>query len=326
MKIEESEGTKLAKVLWYYNLTPDSTIGKQKIVCPFHDDVNPSLVVNFDDGSWFCFGCNESGDALKFVTLIERTRGKCTDLEACKKFIRILKSDKCSNVYVKPSVAKRQKSNRYMYELAYDYYHGLRSEDWNSPVSLEANQAAAYMEARGFTTDVLNVAKAKVSYNSSYTLIFPMLDNGKFKGWVSRTMLPEVEKKRKYLYNKGFSRATTLVGNYGTKDYVFVVEGYMDRLKFLQFGIDNVVATLGWKMSLQQIEKLKKNGVVKVISALDNDTCGKRGTEYLKKHFEVTKFAYLKGVKDPGEMTERSFDKMLKKTMERFEERKRGQA
>ena len=142
-----------------------------------------------------------------------------------------------------------------------------------------------------------------------------MLDNGKFKGWVCRTMLKSVEAKRKYLYNEGFSRATTLVGNYGSKDYVIVVEGYMDRLKFAQFGEENVVAILGWKMSPQQIQKLKDKGINKVISALDNDVCGKKGTEFLKQHFDVTRFAYLKGVKDPGEMTQDLFDKMFSKTM-----------
>ena len=148
-----------------------------------------------------------------------------------------------------------------------------------------------------------------------------MLDNGKFKGWVCRTMVKSIEKRRKYLYNEGFSRATTLVGNYGSKDYVFVVEGYMDRLKFIQNGEENVVAILGWKMSDQQIQKLKDKGICKVISALDNDTCGKKGTEFLKKHFQVHRFCYLKGIKDPGEMNKDNFDKMYKRTMKKFKEK-----
>ena len=151
-----------------------------------------------------------------------------------------------------------------------------------------------------------------------------MLDNGKFKGWVCRTMLKAIEEKRKYLYNEGFSRATTLVGNYGTKDYVFVVEGYMDRLKFVQFGVDNVVSILGWKMSSQQIQKLKDKGIRRVISALDNDSCGRRGTEFLKQHFDVTRFSYLKGVKDPGEMNQETFNKMYNRTMQNFNRKYQG--
>ena len=33
----------LAKVLWYYNLIPNVYEQVQKIVCPFHSDVNPSM-------------------------------------------------------------------------------------------------------------------------------------------------------------------------------------------------------------------------------------------------------------------------------------------
>ena len=65
-------------------------------------------------------------------------------------------------------------------------------------------------------------------------------------------------------------------------------------------------------------EMYKDKGITKVISALDNDDCGKKGTEFLKKHFEVTRFTYLKGVKDPGEMTQESFDKMFARTMKNF--------
>ena len=105
------------------------------------------------------------------------------------------------------------------------------------------------------------------------------LDNKKFKGWVCRTTDKQVEAKRKYLYNKGFSRANTLCGDYGNKEYVIVVEGFMDRLRFIEVGIepDNVVAILGWKMSDEQQKKLKDKGIKYIISALDNDTAGKKG-------------------------------------------------
>lgn len=315
-------GEELAKVLWYYNLIPDVATSQQKIVCPLHKDVNPSMIVNLEDGSWFCFGCGKSGNALSFVKEVETGNGM-NDLQACKKFVKILKSDKCSKIKFKPfAKTKRKSQDKQLYNEAYDYYHGLGSIDWreNSDVS-EVQDAKLYMKQRGFSSNTLNKCKAKVTYNKSYGIIFPMLDNGKFKGWVCRTMVKSIEKRRKYLYNEGFSRATTLVGNYGSKDYVFVVEGYMDRLKFIQNGEENVVAILGWKMSDQQIQKLKDKGICKIISALDNDTCGKKGTEFLKKHFQVHRFCYLKGVKDPGEMNKDNFDKMYKRTMKKFKEK-----
>lgn len=95
----------------------------------------------------------------------------------------------------------------------------------------------------------------------------------------------------------------------------------MDRLKFLQNGITNVVAVLGWKMSQQQFAKLKAAGVTHVISALDDDEAGKRGTQYLQVLFgraNVTRWCYLKGLKDPGEASGEQFKKMHDRTMARY--------
>ena len=322
IKIEQFKskpgGNELAKVLWYYNLIPDTSASTQKIICPFHDDINPSMIINLEDGSWFCFGCNLSGDAIKFVKLMEAEHSKLNDLQAYQKYLRILKSKKVSKIKLDGSQMKQKPPSIDLYNEAMDYYYGLRKVNWRDPCNPEEQDAKAYMIERGFTGNALHKCQAKVTYNRSYGLIFPMLDNGEFKGWVCRTMLKAVEAKRKYLYNEGFSRAATLVGDYGSKDYVIIVEGYMDRLKFIQFGEENVVAILGWKMSQQQIQKLKDAGIKRVISALDNDTCGKRGTEYLKQFFDVTRFTYLKGVKDPGDMTKETFDKMFKRTMSKF--------
>ena len=308
----------LAKVLWYYNLIPEVASLTQKIVCPFHNDINPSMIVNLQDGSWFCFGCNLSGDAISFVKNMEKKFNNLNDLQAYKKYLQILKSNKCSNITVAPSKRPLKSIQRDLYNQAYDYYYGLKKVDWKDSEEPEAVLAREYMLKRGFTSKALHKCRAKITYNQSYGLIFPMLDNGKFKGWVCRTMVKEIEQRRKYLYNEGFSRATTLVGNYGNKDYVIVVEGYMDRLKFVQFGEENVVAILGWKMSEHQMQKLKSKGITKIISALDNDDCGRKGTKFLGRYFEVTRWRYLKGIKDPGDMTKESFSKMYKKTMKDF--------
>jgi len=312
----------LAKVLWYYNLIPTISEPVQKIVCPFHGDINPSLMVDIAENRWFCFGCNASGDAKDFVYKIESKYNGSNDLQSYRKYLDILKSKKVSDIKPNGTLKIRKKiPSKQLYVIAYDYYHCLSKVDWNSTDIEEAVLAREYMKSRGFSSDTLNKAKAKITYNNQYSIIFPMLDNGKFKGWVCRTTNKVVEKTRKYLYNKGFSRATTLVGNYGSKNYVIVVEGYMDRLKFVQFGEENVVAILGWKMSQQQIQKLKDAGVTHVISALDNDECGRKGTKYLRTVFKVTRWCYLKNIKDPGEMTIGSFNKMYKKTMFKFNQR-----
>lgn len=325
MNIDRS--TALAKVLWYYNLVYNVHTMKQKIICPFHaNDVNPSLLVNLADGTWFCFGCQQSGDASQFVKLMEKKYSGLNDLQAYKKYIQILKSDKCSDVKVSTkSIQKIQKPKKQLYDEAYDYYHGLKAVDWSWDDEPEVLEALGYMERRGYGPKTLSMVGAKVTYNDMYGLVFPMMDNGKFRGWVSRTMRKDVEAKRKYLYNEGFSRATTLVGDYGHKEYAIVVEGYMDRLRFVEYGLDDsVVAVLGWKMSVQQEDKLRRAGITKVISCLDNDECGRKGTTYLKSIFgpkNVLRWCYLKGIKDPGEMSQRQFEKMYSRTMYEYQKK-----
>lgn len=309
----------LAKVLWYYNLLPNISNAIQKIVCPFHDDINPSMIVDLKKGRWYCFGCGKGGDDKKFVYEMEHKYNNYNDLQSLRVYYKILKSKKCSNIQIKKSlIYKKKKPNKVLYDEAYDYYHGLSKVDWYNSDIQEVVIARDYMCKRGFSKDVLNKCKAKVTYNNSYGLIFPMLDNGKFKGWVCRTMDKAIESKRKYLYNEGFRRSNTLVGDYGKEKYVIVVEGYMDRLKFIQFGVDNVVAILGWKISAEQCLKLKAKGITHVISALDNDECGKKGTQYLRTMFNVTRFQYLKGYKDPGEMSKHIFNKCYRRTMSKY--------
>lgn len=319
MKNEKNE---LAKVLWFYGLIGNVDAEEQKIICPFHEDANPSMIVNLKQGSYYCFGCHESGDALKFVQKMEKMRSKSNDLQGCKKFFQILKSDECSRIRIQ-RVEKVKKTSKQMYAEAYDYFHGLSKVNWRKKSDLdEVNEVRSYMVKRGFTTSTLNKIDARVTFSKNYELIFPMLDNGKFKGWVCRTNIPEVEQKRKYLYNKGFRRKTSLIGNYGDNEVLFVVEGFMDRLKFIQFGVNNVVAILGWKASLHQIEKIKsKKNIKYIVSALDNDKCGIKGSKYLESIFKekYVRFAYLKGIKDPGEMSKETFDKMYRKTINKID-------
>ena len=311
------DGEDLAKVLTYYGYIPDVSSNLYKIVCPFHQDVNPSMIVDLSEGNWYCFGCGLSGDALKFVSLINKEE---SEIKSLVRYLKILKSNKVNKLDFSHRKIRRKKADTELYDIAYDYYYGLSKTNWNQAYEDDVGIVKSYMIKRGFTENVLNECGAKYTYNKSYPIIFPMLDNGIFKGWVCRTTDKVIEQKRKYLYNEGFSRATTLVGNYKDQEYVFVVEGYMDRLKFIQYGVKNVVAILGWKMSREQEEKLRKANVKFLISALDNDECGKKGTEYLKTIFKtVYRFKYLKGIKDVGESNKTQFAKMMKKTLKQIQ-------
>ena len=84
-----NEGEKLARVLMHYRLITDTYSLQYKIVCPFHADQNPSMLVDLSDGRWFCFGCQKSGDAQSFVKLMEKQFHGLNDLQAYRRYQRI---------------------------------------------------------------------------------------------------------------------------------------------------------------------------------------------------------------------------------------------
>lgn len=307
-------GEELAKVLHYYGLLEGD--GDFKIVCPFHDDVNASMQVSLGDGFFFCYGCHRSGDALQFVIYENAPRG-IDDLQSCIKLHAILRSSKVKSIKVTRQPKLIADDEQALVE-ADDYYHGLKFNDWSI-----LSKERSYMESRGFTTKSLTSCGAKLTYNDSYPIIFPIFDLDEFRGWVCRTTTKRIEENRKYLYNTGFSRRNTLAGNYSGKT-IMLVEGYMDKLKMNQFGVSKVAAILGWKMTDQQILKLKNAGVETIISALDNDVKGRDGTDYIKQHFNMVRFEFPPGMKDPGDMTIAAFKEANDKVKEKLRRLRNG--
>ena len=317
-------GKELAKVLAYYGLLNE--VEGQKIVCPFHKDVNPSMRIDLEEGRYFCFGCQRHGNAMDFVYEAEKKNG-LNQLQSLMKYQKILKSKKIEKIVQSGIQIKKKKkrSSQELYDEAYMHYYGLSIPDWENPERKEIEDVKQYMINRGFTAKTLVRIKAKYTYQKNYPIIFPIMDNKEFKGWVCRTTDKKVEAKRKYLYNKGFQRKTTLAGRYSQKcDLLYIVEGYMDMLKLRQFGIKNVVALLGWKASSDQLEKIKKADPKIIIALTDNDQCGRKGARYLKQMFssKVVRFKFLKGYKDPGDMDLKSFKIMNSKTLEELGGRK----
>ena len=308
-------GKELAKVLIYYGLIADVVSSDFNIICPFHEDINPSMRICLTDGSFFCFGCEAKGNALDFI---KKVHPELNELQACVLLEQILNSKEVKTLNVKYR-KKRRLQNKQALNEAHDYYYGLRSIDWNDIHTKEEHEVLQYMKQRGFNERALNIAQCRTNYNIAYPFIFPILDNGEFKGWVGRTMNKYVEKKRKYLYNDGFRKRDTLCGNYEQNKVVFICEGFMDYLSLRTRGhLKNVVAILGWHISDEQVQKLKDKGVTTVVSALDNDSAGNKGTEYLKQFFNVVRFAYPDGIKDAGEMSEQQLKTAIRETKEDY--------
>lgn len=304
------DGKKLAKVLIHYGIIQGADNSEFNVICPFHGDINPSMRINLSEGTYFCFGCGVSGNALDFVKAAENIED---DLSAAIMLEKILNSNELKKLNIR--IHKKRKRNlRRELLKAEDYYYGLKKVDWTNKLTEEQQKIADYMKQRGFTRTDLNIAQCRENYSVAYPFIFPILDNGNFKGWVARTDKKAVERKRKYLYNEGFSKRTTLCGNYSDGCIPVLCEGFMDYLTIRTKGkVDDVAALLGWHISDEQTNKLKQKGVTTVISALDNDSKGMQGTEYLKKFFHVVRFQYPEGCKDANDMTGKQIRKEMKR-------------
>lgn len=304
-------GKELAKVLIYFGLVGDVQSSDFNIICPFHEDINPSMKISLNDGSFFCFGCEAKGNVLDFIKMVYP---ELNDLQCCVLLEKILNSNEIKKLNVRYK-KKRRKQNKQALLEAKDYYYGLRTNDWHNIKTKEEQVVLDYMKQRGFDEKALNISKCKTNYNIAYPFIFPILDNGEFKGWVGRTTHKNVEKRAKYLYNDGFRKRDTLCGTYEQNSIVFICEGYFDYLSLKTKGnLKNVVALLGWHISDEQVKKLKDKGITTVVSALDNDKCGIKGTEYLKRFFNVVRFDFPEGIKDTGEMNRQQIKKALKRT------------
>lgn len=302
------------RVLFYYGLIREWTCNMIKIVCPFHADDRPSLQINLEKNFFYCYGCGAKGDAVDFVRMIE----KCSPLKAYIIFNKIQNSKECKElkICVQKAVKKTKKE---ALEDAKIYFYSLPEVDWKANDIDKA--ALRYMLKRGFTRKVLNISKARINFNDTYPIIFPMYDNGEFKGHVSRAIIKDAT--RKYLYNYGFSRKSTLVGNYNKASPVVITEGYMDWLKLQQYGLNNSVAILGWKITDNQISKLQQMGITKIISALDNTPTGERGTKYLEEFFDVIRFQFPTSIKDVGDLDKFHFNKCWLETKQEMMKQRR---
>lgn len=301
-----------SKVLKHYKIFQDED--NYKVICPFHNDKNSSLQITRSKKFFYCYGCGAKGTTLDLIKFFERCsyakaleikKSICSGCEtnAESKLMTILQIEKASESF------DLKKKNT---QQARSFYYSLPEVNWYK-CKEEEIESKRYLNKRGFKNSTLKKVGCKITYNDSYPIVFPILENDVFRGYVMRTMSKEIEQSRKYLYNSGFSRSSVLAGTYEKNaEYVLVVEGYLDCIKAMQFGIKNVVALLGWKMSARQKEKLKKVNVKNIICALDNDEAGRRGYEFLKtcNEFNVYRLRYSKGIKDFGDVTDEEFVKI----------------
>ena len=316
-----------------------------KGLCPFHGEKTPSFMVHPDKGIFHCFGCGVGGDAIAFLKRIENLSYPET-LERLGRRLGIDLSPyerrRGSEEARKRAASERERLTRVV-AAAQDFFVRSLRENLGGAVGayLEKRGITPAEAARfglGLAPDAWSALKDELrrrriseadavavgllvrKEGSSHTydrfrnrLMFPIHDiNGVVVGFGGRILgdgepkylnSPEspIFNKRELLYDLHHARPA--IGRTGR---VFLVEGYMDALTLYRCGIDNVIATLGTALSVENVAAVKRQSR-RVAVFFDNDAAGRNAAFRALPLFMAVGIMpdivlLPDGVKDPDEL------------------------
>ena len=304
-------------------------------LCPFHNEKSPSFSVSEDIQIFHCFGCGAGGDALVFLQKIENIN--------FNEALEIL-ADRANITLPKIETSKEEQEKLLMQEKVYEinkvaaeFFHQNLYKSSAKPaqeyvkkrkldnatlkkfqIGYSGNFDDLYKELKrqGFQDKeifesklVLRSKNGIVNDAFKKRLMFPIKDvKDRVIAFGGRAL---DDSKPKYInspdticYNKGKNLYALNIAKKTDKDYIIMVEGYMDAVSLHQRGIDNVVASLGTALTDRQARLLKRYKS-KVIIGYDSDSAGQgatmRGLEILQNMGFDIRILQLEGAKDPDE-------------------------
>jgi DNA primase len=282
----------IRKLLHNYNIDIQTETGKEAtIYCPFHKNTHsPAFYINLKTGLWQCFNpsCDKKGN---FRQLYKHLTGKSYGRENVVDPVNLQYQLDMSLNPSKPE------------ELTLD---SIRI-DYNSD---EVVHVQSLIE-RGFTKETLSFLE--IGYSKVKDRVVIPVRNAQYEivGLIGRA-IHEWQDPR-YLYNKGFKRADVLFNIQNAKRFeeCIVVEGSLDCAKVVQAGYVNCVATLGAKVSENQVSMLRK-WFDRIIIFSDRDDAGDAMRHAIIESCEgkdLYKMVIPDNLKDPGEMSEQEIQK-----------------
>lgn len=255
------------------------------IYCPFHENSHsPAFYINTKTGLWQCFNpsCGKKGN---FRQLYRHITGKSFGREWILDPVNLQKELESALV------------SRGVEELSLD----------NVTIDYDSDQVSKLKPLldRGYTLETLE--EFEIGYSEiKDRVVIPVRDSQyKLVGLIGRAVHDWQEPR--YLYNKGFKRADVLFNIQNAKFYdsVVICEGSLDAMKVSQAGYKNVVATLGAKISGNQVKMIRKF-FDSVIAFSDNDDAGAEMRGAIMDECrgkELFTASIPDGLKDPGDMT-----------------------
>ena len=279
-------------------------------LCPFHQEKSPSFSVSQEKQFYYCFGCQASGSALKFLMEFDRMDFLSAVESLAARLGLAVPNDASSED--REAVEQRKLIFDTLTDAKDFYKQQLRSNP-------QRGRAVDYLKQRGLTGEVANrfeIGFAPPGWqnllgskpeSSSYLsrlldaglvvtqdaedkrydrfrdrVMFPIRDlRGRtiaFGGWVIG------DGKPKYLNSPEtavFHKGRELYGLFEARrsqkklSRLLVVEGYMDVVALAQNQIEFAVATLGTATSDEHIQRMFRQ-VSEIVFCFDGDAAGRR--------------------------------------------------
>lgn len=281
--------------------------GRFVALCPFHHEKTPSFTVSRDRQTYHCFGCGKGGDAISFLcefdglSFVEALRRLADDagirLPAMsanesgqdKHRARLLEVNAFAATFFTATLRdplKGGKGQRYLNTRKLSpatverFGLGYAGEPWS------AFTDAARL--KGFDERLLEASGLvrRSDRGSCYDffrdrLMVPIRDtSGRVVAFGGRDL--SGDSPAKYINtpeNDLYKKSRVLYGLYEARDTMrrekraILVEGYFDLLRPFDVGIENVVATCGTALTIDQARLLRRY-VPEVVIVYDGDTAG----------------------------------------------------
>ena len=330
--------------------------------CPFHGEKTPSFSVSPAKGIYKCFGCGKAGNVVSFVMAHESmTYVEALKYLARKYHIEVRERELTPE---EQAVNNNRESMMVLSSFAQDYFSeqlwetpsgqavGLsyfRERGFSDPVirkfqlGYSPDRRTALSEAAlkaGYKKEFL--IATGLSIEREHTLLdrfagrvmFPIHSlSGRVIAFGARTLRQD-RNTAKYLNSPEseiYSKTAALYGLFQAKNAIvraqrcYLVEGYTDVISLYQSGIENVVASSGTSLTVEQI-RLIKRFTPNVTVLYDGDAAGVkaslRGIDMLLEEGMNVKVALLPDNDDPDSFARKhsssELDEFLKNNEQDF--------
>ncbi len=280
--------------------------------CPFHNEKTPSFTVSASKGIYKCFGCGESGNAVNFIMKHEHySYPEALRFLANKYGIEIQEQEITSEEKALQDEKDAlfhltEFAQKYFSETLFNDPEGRRiglsyfierelSEStikrWGLGYCKDNwSEFTDYAKKNGYEDKVLISSGLTIAKQESHVqydrfrgrVMFPIYNiGGRALGFTGRVLSSE-KTKAKYVNspeNEIYSKSKVLFGLHLAKneiakqDLCYLVEGNMDAIMLSQNNVENVVATSGTALTIEQIRLIKR--YTKNVTVLyDGDSAG----------------------------------------------------